>query len=88
MRRERRGLASSVPESKERWLHFLAVGTGEQRRSFQVEQVPLRSEPAAISGQRPIGTNDPVARDHDRDRICAVRKAHRTHRPRIADSSR
>jgi len=46
-----------------------------------VRQEPLLApEPARVAGQTSIGTDDAMARDHDRDGIGAVRRTHRAGR--------
>src|SRR3546814_17380169 len=40
------------------------------------------------SGQRTVGADHAVAGEHDRDWIASVRRAHRSHRLRLADAAR
>src|SRR6516165_8623931 len=44
-----------------------------------IEQPLLAAQTAAITGQRPIGTDDSVTRHDDRDRIGAICPPNRAH---------
>ena len=44
----------------------------EQRVLLELEQRLLALEPAGVAGERAVGADHPVARDHDRDRVAAV----------------
>src|SRR5439155_8923466 len=53
-----------------------------------VRQEPLLApEPTRVAGQTSIGTDDAMARDHDRDWIRAVRRTHRAGRAGSADGA-
>src|SRR5699024_10956573 len=43
---------------------------------FQLQQVLLGGDPAAVTGQRPVRADHPVAGHDDRDRIAVVRQAY------------
>src|SRR5262249_18831006 len=61
----------------------------EQRQlaAFEFQQPFLQRESASKPGQIPVIPNDAMARNDDRNRICAVRRSHGTNRPRLADPS-
>ena len=48
------------------------------------EQETLFLDPAAKAAKAAVGFYDPVARDHDREGICAASRAHCAHRFRVA----
>ena len=53
--------------------------------ALEIEQEALGVEPAAVAGERAVRADHAVARDHDRDRIRAVRGAGRADRRRAPD---
>ena len=56
------------------------------RRALEVEQEALRSKTAAVAGERAVRADHAVARDQDRDGVCAVRRAGGADRRRAPDA--
>ena len=54
--------------------------SSEQRVLLERQQRCLRSSATGVAGQRAVGADHPVARDHDRDRVAAVGQADRPRR--------
>ena len=52
---------------------------------FMFEQPLFPIKTAAVSAQRPVGGNDTVARDNDRNGVSPVRRSDRSRRPGPAD---
>src|SRR5688572_7818415 len=50
--------------------------------TFVLEQPALALEPAAVTGQRAVGSDEAMAGNHQADWIRAVREAHRADRQR------
>ena len=55
---------------------------------FQIEQETLRRQPAAVTGQTAVRTDDAMARHDDRERVLRIRGADRARCGRIADAAR
>ena len=51
------------------------AGVRPRRFALEREQRALALEPARVAGQRAVGADDPMARDDDRQRIAAGRRA-------------
>src|SRR5579862_6873730 len=60
----------------------------EQRSAFEAEEKSLRVEAAAKSHERPVAADHAMARNDDRKRIPAVRRADRANRVGLADRAR
>src|SRR5687768_12028572 len=56
--------------------------------TFVLEQPALALEPATVAGQRAVRSDETMARNHEADRIRAVREAHRADRQRTLQSVR
>jgi hypothetical protein len=56
--------------------------------SLQLQQISFDFKAAAVSAQRAIRRNHPMAGDHNRDRIAIVGHADRSKAPRPPDSTR
>src|ERR1700751_5015238 len=52
------------------------------------EQPALPTDAAAISGKTPVSADDPVARNHNGNRVCRIGQADRTDGFRAAQQSR
>src|SRR6516164_9420890 len=52
------------------------------------EQPALPADAAAISGKTSISADDPVARNHNGNRVCGIGQANRTDGFRVAQLSR
>jgi hypothetical protein len=50
-----------------------------------LEQQALERQPAAEADQRPVGADDAMAREDDRQRVAAVGRPDRAHGPRAAE---
>ena len=62
-----------------RRLPFLARRCASQNSALllQLQQLSLAFQPTGVAGQRAVGADHPVARDHDRDRVATVGQADR-----------
>src|ERR1019366_1836221 len=56
--------------------------------AFQLQKPLLERQSATIPDQFPTGTDHPMARHHDRDRVGPVGRSHGAHRPRRTDRFR
>jgi len=63
----------------------LRVFEERQGAGLEVQQSPLSIDSTCVSGQRSIGSHDPVARDDDRDRVPAIGGADGPNRIRRSD---
>lgn len=59
-----------------------------QEHAFVREQTLLDLDAAGVAAQRGIGTHNPMAGNHDRDRIAPERVADRAHRFRTSNTVR
>src|SRR3954454_12825860 len=59
-----------------------------QSDALMNKQPALPADPAAISGETPISTDDAVARNHNGNRVCAVGQANSTDRFRAPQLTR
>jgi hypothetical protein len=80
------------PAKMEPWgraVNPAAAGYGSGSKGIsclKCQQISLDFETTAETGQRPIGTDDPVAGNHDGQRIRGVGTAHGAARGRLADA--
>src|SRR5690606_31270570 len=66
-------------------LRVEQITRSAQYRAFELQQLLLDRQAAAVPGQRSVAANDTVAWNDDRNGIAPIREADRAHALRIAD---